>query len=968
MNRKDWSIAGVVLFFPLLLLLASSPSRVNAALTDPGVGTISIYANWSLSVSSISVTTNGSGGFRITACGGGGGTGNSGVGGPGACISALFPAGTVPVGTVLTLTPGGPGGPPSSTLFIAGPAGANGGGAGGLQSSGTAGGSGSGGGGCSEVTYSGGVLLSAAGGSGAGGASPALGSGGGSGVSGGCATGNNGIAGTGCSGIGKAGTTSAGGVSVIGTCSTNGGSGSLAQGGAGAGVASGGGGGGGGCARYGGSGGGGTTSTSAAAASGGTGPSITTGQSSVCIQGTGASSAFASDFYLNTNAAAGPGNGGSYAYSGGYGGAIVIDMCAKCYNASVPPCSDILECASNPCQNGGTCLEGVGTCRYDCTCKAGYSGAQCQTNINECASTPCQNGGTCTDLVNSYSCACRSGYYGSSCQYVDSCISTPCQNGATCNNTQSSFACACTNGYNGTLCATRSYPCLHTPNPCMAGGTCTETPGSGLGYTCACVAGVFGNLCQFSTGCGPNTKITPVLGGTCKNVTLLGPSGATQVFYATAAIGSAGGHAATASTAGTHPNYFAGGSGAGAAVTTNNSAPVGTVIRLCAPTGGSATVVTVYTDGGPPGTNPDGRGSGGAGAYCGVGGTPRIAAGGGGAAVISRFEPNSPERIEVVAAGGGGEPKICGLTTGDYPKDTFTGPSGAGGCTSGQSPMVAGYATYCTGVVYGGNQTGGGYTFQGTCVTDGRWGNSYQTIRTSTAWTTYPSNNLRVQSQGCGADGNAVSTDAATGGGGGGWFGGASGLSNTGTTGGMMGSAGGSSYYNSTISACYAGNYTSVNPYVLSDPIFYSIANTYSVGCGAAGYPNTAAADGCPGGAIIAECISTCYYAKTINSIRNVAEGCSDVLECASNPCQNGGTCNEGVGTCSYTCSCIGGFTGMYSRALVCLCLNCIIAVHCLSVLFYYIPHNLTLDLSHPVQFCLRVHFSSFHIIFRIFH
>jgi hypothetical protein len=34
----------------------------------------------------------------------------------------------------------------------------------------------------------------------------------------------------------------------------------------------------------------------------------------------------------------------------------------------------------------------------------GFSGALCQTNINECASNPCQNGGSCFDSFNSFSC------------------------------------------------------------------------------------------------------------------------------------------------------------------------------------------------------------------------------------------------------------------------------------------------------------------------------------------------------------------------------------------------------------------------------------------------------------------------------------------------------------------------------------------------------------------------------------
>ena len=39
---------------------------------------------------------------------------------------------------------------------------------------------------------------------------------------------------------------------------------------------------------------------------------------------------------------------------------------------------DIDECASNPCQNGGTCADDVN--RYDCTCEAGYTGADCETS------------------------------------------------------------------------------------------------------------------------------------------------------------------------------------------------------------------------------------------------------------------------------------------------------------------------------------------------------------------------------------------------------------------------------------------------------------------------------------------------------------------------------------------------------------------------------------------------------------
>ena len=38
---------------------------------------------------------------------------------------------------------------------------------------------------------------------------------------------------------------------------------------------------------------------------------------------------------------------------------------------------DIDECASNPCKNGGTCIENIGG--YSCDCPDGYAGENCAT-------------------------------------------------------------------------------------------------------------------------------------------------------------------------------------------------------------------------------------------------------------------------------------------------------------------------------------------------------------------------------------------------------------------------------------------------------------------------------------------------------------------------------------------------------------------------------------------------------------
>ena len=42
--------------------------------------------------------------------------------------------------------------------------------------------------------------------------------------------------------------------------------------------------------------------------------------------------------------------------------------------------SDINECSPDPCQNGATCQDLVGS--YRCDCKAGYSGNNCETGEN----------------------------------------------------------------------------------------------------------------------------------------------------------------------------------------------------------------------------------------------------------------------------------------------------------------------------------------------------------------------------------------------------------------------------------------------------------------------------------------------------------------------------------------------------------------------------------------------------------
>ncbi|MFY9824868.1 MAG: calcium-binding EGF-like domain-containing protein [Thermoanaerobaculia bacterium] len=47
-------------------------------------------------------------------------------------------------------------------------------------------------------------------------------------------------------------------------------------------------------------------------------------------------------------------------------------------------------------------------------CPPGFTGPNCDIDIDECASSPCVNG-DCTDHVNGYSCTCPPGWTGTNC-------------------------------------------------------------------------------------------------------------------------------------------------------------------------------------------------------------------------------------------------------------------------------------------------------------------------------------------------------------------------------------------------------------------------------------------------------------------------------------------------------------------------------------------------------------------------
>uniref|UniRef100_A0A7N8X194 Delta-like protein n=1 Tax=Mastacembelus armatus TaxID=205130 RepID=A0A7N8X194_9TELE len=151
---------------------------------------------------------------------------------------------------------------------------------------------------------------------------------------------------------------------------------------------------------------------------------------------------------------------------------------------------NINDCISNPCRNGGTCIDGVNS--FQCFCPDGWEGRLCELNVNECKHNPCKNGGRCVDLVNDFYCECANNWKGKTCHSRESqCDPTTCSNGGTCYDHGDAFRCACPPGWGGNTCNTaKNSTCASSP--CSNGGTCV---GGGDTFSCICKEGWEGPTC-----------------------------------------------------------------------------------------------------------------------------------------------------------------------------------------------------------------------------------------------------------------------------------------------------------------------------------------------------------------------------------------------------------------------------------------------------------------------------------------
>ncbi|KAH1007672.1 hypothetical protein HUJ04_004878 [Dendroctonus ponderosae] len=151
---------------------------------------------------------------------------------------------------------------------------------------------------------------------------------------------------------------------------------------------------------------------------------------------------------------------------------------------------DIDECASAPCQNGGTCVDLEDAFR--CDCPTAWEGDLCQFDADECQiQNPCINAMSCTNLVGDYHCKCRVGWMGKNCdQNINDCVGQ-CQHGATCIDLVNDYHCACQPGFTGRDCHTDIDECAS--NPCKNGGECVDQVN---GYRCICPVGITGHECE----------------------------------------------------------------------------------------------------------------------------------------------------------------------------------------------------------------------------------------------------------------------------------------------------------------------------------------------------------------------------------------------------------------------------------------------------------------------------------------
>ncbi|XP_052809635.1 fibrillin-1-like, partial [Mya arenaria] len=199
---------------------------------------------------------------------------------------------------------------------------------------------------------------------------------------------------------------------------------------------------------------------------------------------------------------------------------VVDDTCtAKCtcpngyeLNDDAQTCNDTNECLHeelNKCRPNNTCENTAGSYKCDCedgfklsndgrtcegcNCTEGWSGGNCDADLDECSppdAYSCPGNAKCVNTLGSFICKCFTGYTleNGTCTNIDECLN-PSLNDCDqkCADTPGNYECKCHEGYNWTssvLACTDIDECSKDPGKCEQ--NCQNTVGS---YVCSCIEG-----------------------------------------------------------------------------------------------------------------------------------------------------------------------------------------------------------------------------------------------------------------------------------------------------------------------------------------------------------------------------------------------------------------------------------------------------------------------------------------------
>lgn len=75
---------------------------------------------------------------------------------------------------------------------------------------------------------------------------------------------------------------------------------------------------------------------------------------------------------------------------------------------------NIDDCKYDPCLNNGKCVDRIGS--YECVCEDGWTGQNCEKEVEMCSVATCKNDANCINLFQDYFCVCPKGTDGKQCE------------------------------------------------------------------------------------------------------------------------------------------------------------------------------------------------------------------------------------------------------------------------------------------------------------------------------------------------------------------------------------------------------------------------------------------------------------------------------------------------------------------------------------------------------------------------